>query len=144
MKRFDRERFPEQYPATLDEWAPLLESDMGEDNWEMQAIRPMLARTSLESRPIQLVYDGNYNGWDANAFHAAVDKKGPGVVIARSEGGAIFGGYNPKGWVGLGEYRGSIAAFLFTWRDGDLSKKPIKCRKTGGSSLACVDMPETG
>lgn len=144
MKRFDRERFPEQYPATLDEWAPLLESDMGEDNWEMQAIRPMLARTSLESRPIQLVYDGNYNGWDANAFHAAVDKKGPGVVIARSEGGAIFGGYNPKGWIGLGEYRGSIAAFLFTWRDGDLSKKPIKCRKTGGSSLACVDMPETG
>lgn len=37
--------------------------------------------------------------------------------------------YNPKGWVGYGEYRPGISAFLFTWRDGDTSKPAIKLRK---------------
>ena len=27
----------------------------------------------------------------------------------------------PPGYAGYGEYRGSIAAFLFTWLDGDIS-----------------------
>ncbi|KAJ1491836.1 hypothetical protein T484DRAFT_1773183 [Baffinella frigidus] len=53
--------------------------------------------------------------------------------------------YNPKGWVGYGEYRGSIAAFLYTWPDGDIyNSKAVKLRKVGGSSLACVDNPESG
>lgn len=34
-----------------------------------------------------------------------------------------------QGWVGFSEYRGSLAAFLFTWPDGDVTKKPIKLRK---------------
>ena len=40
-------------------------------------------------------------------------------------------GYNPKGWVGLGEYRGSLAAFLYTWPDGDTRQRAIKLRKVG-------------
>jgi hypothetical protein len=31
----------------------------------------------------------------------------------QSVSGGVFGGYNPTGWVNYGEYRGSIAAFLF-------------------------------
>ena len=41
----------------------------------------------------------------------------------------MCGGYNPKGWIGLGEDRDAIAAFLFTWPDGDTSKRPIKLQK---------------
>lgn len=43
--------------------------------------------------------------------------------------------YNPKGWVGYGEYRPGLSAFLFTWRDGDTSKRAMKLRKV--SDQAC-------
>jgi hypothetical protein len=83
------------------------------------------------------------HGWDAGAFHACVDRKGACVGIAATEG-AVFGYYNPKGHVGYGESRGSIAAFLFTWKDGDTSKPPAKLRKIGKAALACLDNPESG
>ena len=51
------------------------------------------------------------------------------MVLARTEGGAICGGYNPKGWIGLGEDRDAIAAFLYTWPDGDTSKRPVKLQQ---------------
>ena len=44
---------------------------------------------------------------------------------------------------GYGENRGSIAAFLFTWPDGDTSQPVIKLQKVGGAGLATIDMPET-
>lgn len=140
MERFDRNKFPELFPATLTEFA---EPVAGDDD-DVALFRPLLARTSLQERAVKLVYDADRDGWDARTFHERVDKLGPGVVMARTEGGAILGGYNPKGWVGLGEYRGSLAAFLYTWPDGDTSKPAIKLRKVGGSSLACVDEPESG
>jgi hypothetical protein len=140
MERFDRNKFPELFPATLTEFA----DPVAGDDEDVVLFRPLLARTSLQERALKLVYDAERDGWDARAFHDRVDRLGPGVVIARTEGGAIIGGYNPKGWVGFGEYRGSLAAFLYTWPDGDTSKRAIKLRKVGGSSLACVDEPESG
>lgn len=50
---------------------------------------------------------------------------------------------NPKGWVGYGEARGSIAAFLFVYKRG-LTELPTKLRKVGGPSLAQQDLPESG
>ena len=50
---------------------------------------------------------------------------------------------NPKGWVGYGEARGSIAAFLFVYKRG-LGALPTKLRKVGGPSLAQQDLPEIG
>lgn len=50
---------------------------------------------------------------------------------------------NPKGWVGYGEARGSIAAFLFVYQRG-LTALPTKLRKVGGPSLAQQDLPESG
>mmetsp|Transcript_14249 Transcript_14249/g.23012 ORF Transcript_14249/g.23012 Transcript_14249/m.23012 type:complete len:145 (-) Transcript_14249:639-1073(-) len=47
------------------------------------------------------------------------------------------------GWVGYGEARGSIAAFLFVYKRG-LSELPTKLRKVGGPSLAQQDLPELG
>ena len=108
---------------------------------------------------MKCLYDATKDGWKAEAFHSKVDKKGPCVVLARSTRGGLFGGYNPTGWVNYGEYRGSIAAFLFTFpSDGDSntntymggnadSKKsqsekkvrPIKLAKIAGAGLAQVD-----
>jgi hypothetical protein len=47
----------------------------------------------------RLAYDANRDGWSAQAFHAGVDTYGAAVVVARTAG-AIFGGYNPRGWIG--------------------------------------------
>lgn len=50
----------------------------------------------------------------------------------------------PWSLAGLGEDRDSIASFLFTWPDGDVTKNPIKLPKVGGPSLAVIDKPENG
>ena len=69
-------------------------------------------------------------GWEA----------GPSVVVCKTVGGKVCGGYNPKGWVGYGEARGSIAAFLFV-KERD---ETIKLIKVGGPSLSQIDNPENG
>ena len=48
-------------------------------------------------------------------------------------------GYNPKGWVSYGEFRGSLAAFLFCFPDGKTDALPLKLSKVGGAGLAQVD-----
>lgn len=76
LKRFDRDRFPELYVATLDEFADPVESD----DAEMAMLRPMLARTQLQERELQLVFDAEEDGWDADAFHRAVNRRGASYV----------------------------------------------------------------
>lgn len=139
LKRFDRDRFPELYPATLNEFADPVETDTP----EMALFRPLLARTQLQTRELQLLYDANRDGWSCEAFHALVDRCGASVVVGRTRK-ALFGGYNPKGFVGYGESRGSKAAFLFSWPDGDVTRPAMKMRKVGGAALAVVDQPDTG
>lgn len=139
LKRFDRDRFPELYPAPLDEFADPVPTDTP----EIALFRPLLARTQLTTRPLQLLYDANRDGWDAQVFHQKCDRKGASVVLARTAA-AVFGGYNPKGFVGYGESRGSKAAFLFCWPDGDTRKGAMKMRKVGGNALAVLDQPDTG
>lgn len=98
MKRFGKERFPEQYPATKTEFADPVVGD----SKEVAILRPFLKNTSLEKRQLRLSYDANRDGWTALDFHKAVDKKGPSVVVCTTESGLVCGGYNPKGWVGYG------------------------------------------
>lgn len=65
------------------------------------------------------------DAWTAEAFHAKVDKQGPCLVLCKTEGGAVCGGYAPKGFAGYGEYRGSIAAFLFTCAAAAASRRVL-------------------
>lgn len=109
MARFGKDRFPEQYPAIKDAWADPVDSD----DKDMQIIRPFLKNTNVEGRALKLSYDANRDGWDAIKFHQKCDKLGGAVVLCETRMGIVCGGYNPKGWVGYGEARGSIAAFLF-------------------------------
>ncbi len=142
MKRFGQERFPEQYPATLDEWADPVESD----DATMAMLRPLLKNTNLETRGLRLTYDANKDGWDPAVFHSKVDKQGGAIVFCTTRAGIKCGGYNPKGWVGYGEARGSIAAFLYILGGKYAAEgaPAIKLRKVGGAGLAQMDMPETG
>lgn len=138
LKRFGANRFPEQYPATVDEWADPVTTDTK----DMAYIRPLLKNTNLEFRSLMCTYDANKHGWDAYKFHQKVDKKGGGIVVCKTNNGLICGGYNPKGWVGYGEARGSIAAFLFR-QDNNVSSGFKKLRKVGGAGMAQIDNPES-
>lgn len=136
LTRFDRSTRPENYPCIKDEFAQILDSDLGCPNKVL--IRQLLKNTNLETRDLQLLYDANEDGWRAIKFHDKLDKKGPSVVLARTSSGGTLGGYNPCGWVNYGEYRGSIAAFLFLFPNGDESQRPIKLAKISGAGLAQV------
>jgi len=136
LTQFTKDTLPEKFPATTTELASLLPSDNDENK---RLIRPTLAQTNLERRPLVLAFDAKKDGWTAKAFHAKLDRKGPSVVLCRTVDGAVFGGYNPCGWVNLGESRGCIAAFLFYFPLGDTKQRAVKLQKIGGAGMAQVD-----
>jgi len=92
LKRFGREKFPEQYPAVVDEWA----DPVATDDSDMKLLRPLLKNTNLEFRGLKLTYSANYDGWSNIAFHKKVDKLGGGLVVCTTTDGLVCGGYNPK------------------------------------------------
>jgi len=140
LTRMTVEEWPDQWPAVVDEWA---ESFDGDDE-AMAAIRPVLKQTMLESVPLGLAYDANVHGWSTSAFHTQLDGMGAAVLVGETTGGAVFGAYNPKGWLGYGDWRDAISAFLFVWPDGDMSVPPQKMAKCGGSGMAIIDEPGKG
>lgn len=125
-------QYPEQYPATYETNEEIVPED--EAIPEALLVRPLLKNTQLQSRPLQLVYDANRDGWNPRSFHNAVDGKGASVVLATAKDGSRCGGYNPKGYASLGGARPSVAAYLFYQR-GD---KFQKLQKVGGGGLACA------
>lgn len=131
---------PDTYPATKTEFAEPVDGDTP----DVAHLRPLLKNTNLELLNLRLAYDADVDGWTAEDFHRLVDKQGPCLVAATTEGGCVCGGYAPKGFAGYGEYRGSIAAFLYTWPDGDVTAPVVKLQKLGGAGLATIDEPETG
>ena len=131
---------PDTYPATKTEFAAKVDGDSA----AIAHLRPLLKNTNLEFLSLRRAYDAGSDGWSAEAFHSKVDFTGPCLVVCETEGGAVCGGYAPKGYAGYGEFRGSIAAFLFTWTDGDISAPVTKLQKVGGAGLATIDEPETG
>ena len=117
LSRMTVETQPDQYPAetTGNCAAPVAGDDAVLAKW----VRPVLLQTQLASLAMYEVYDADLDGWTPEAFHAAVDRRGPGVVLAEGVDGQRFGGYNAKGWVGYGEYRPGLSNFLFAWQGED-------------------------
>ena len=61
----------------------------------------------------KLLYRASRDGWALQRFHELCDGKGPTVVVAKSRGGHIFGGYTEKSWAGAGGYQDCRDSFLF-------------------------------
>jgi hypothetical protein len=136
-------QYPEQYPATY-ELNSIINLEEDKSCEEAKIARPLLKNTQLESRPLQLVYNAETNGWNPAAFHQAVDGKGASMVLAKTKFGQLCGGYNPKGWASLGGARPSVAAFLF-YETAPNSGSFQKLQKVGGGGLACAsDEPNVG
>ena len=143
MRSLEGAALAEQYPATTDEWAEPLPGD----SQEIAPLRRLLKNTRLEKEPLELAFDARRDGWSCEAFLGKVATRGANLIVAETEAGAVIGGYAPRSWLGLGEEKSAMAAFLFTWPEGgggkDLSKRgdAIKLPKVGGAGLALVDRP---
>ncbi|KAI8471661.1 MAG: hypothetical protein J3K34DRAFT_416367 [Monoraphidium minutum] len=133
LKRMDWSQVKD-LDVTTDRWAAPVETD----DPLMARVRPLLAGTSLEEEPLRLAYSATEDGWSGPAFHAKVDGYGAALIVARSAGGAVFGGYNPLGFDGYGP-KATLGAFLFTWPDGDTAKDPFKLPKISTDQMAVVD-----
>ena len=48
----------------------------------------------------KLIYRSSEHGYTASSFHECCDDKGPTLVIIKSSGGWIFGGYTTQSWSG--------------------------------------------
>lgn len=48
----------------------------------------------------RLAYSAAQHGWSSSAFHEQVNTFGATVILAQTAGGALCGGYNPRGWIG--------------------------------------------
>ena len=140
LNRYTKDSLPENFPATKTEWAEELPSDTG----GMKIVRQTLACTNLAERKLKLAYSGDRDGWGYKQFHKKLDAQGPAIVLCRTREGDVFGGYNPCGWVGLGEARGSIAAFLFYFPSGDTTQRPVKLQKIAGAGMAQMDDEQSG
>ena len=164
LRRLTYESTPELFAPDTTRGAPPHPTDTPSDAREGHSgratIRPLLAGTQLEALPLDCVYYSARAGceWSPRAFHAAVDARGAGVVLIYTAEGDICGGYNPRGWVGLGEDRDAIAAFLFCnvpepdGRRGAAEAEAVpgtvpplvKLPKVGGPGIAVVDKPDAG
>lgn len=132
LKRMTKEDWPDQWPATTEAVAAAVE---GDDD-VLRVVRRTLTQTQLEKLRLGVAYDANVHGWSARAFHTQLDGQGAGILVATTADGEVFGGYNPKGWLGYGEWLDAISAFLFVIKnDGTAVKLP----KVGGSGMAIID-----
>lgn len=146
MRRLEGAALAEQYPATVDVFAEELK---GFDAAEVAPIRRLLKNTRLEKVPLELAFDADRDGWSCESFLAKVATRGANVVVAETVGGAVIGGYAPRSWLGLGEEKSAMSAFLFTFPEGlgpslgSTKVNGIKLPKVGGAGLALVDRPGT-
>ena len=46
----------------------------------------------------KLIYRASEHGYTAKSFHECCDDKGPTLIVIKSDGGWIFGGYTKKSW----------------------------------------------
>jgi hypothetical protein len=124
----EQDAFPEKNAATYELSSVKLPLEFGDAAF----VRPLLKQTQLEFRRLQVSYDANKHGYNAQTFHQKVDGKGAAIVLAKVDG-QWLGGYNPRGWASLGGSRPSVASFLFykTWLGWQ------KMRVLGRGGMAC-------
>ncbi len=58
----------------------------------------------------KLIYRASEHGYTAKSFHEYCDDKGPTLIVIKSSGGWIFGGYTTQSWSGYCKY---ICIFVF-------------------------------
>ncbi|KAK3232955.1 hypothetical protein CYMTET_56724 [Cymbomonas tetramitiformis] len=102
----------------------------------------LLDGTFLQGRRLACSYRATRDGFSALTFHERCDFKGPSLVIARTDKGLRFGGFNPSGWASTDDYCDNANAFLFHWpaKAAEATILP----KVGGPGAAIFDYARGG
>jgi len=99
----------------------------------------------FEHAAVTLLYRASRDGFAAPVFHQRCDNQGPTLVIARSAGGYVFGGYTDIAWDSSGAYRQSQKAFLFRLAgpDGVAASKHTLFQNHQNSIYCCANYQAT-
>lgn len=78
----------------------------------------------------KLIYKATRDGFEGKTFHRLCDNQGPTMVIIRSTGGYVFGGYASQSWNSNGSYINAQDSFLFLLTNAN-GNQPTKfiCKK---------------
>ncbi len=82
---------------------------------DQQRLKTWIQRESCPSKGCtgNLLFRATRDGFAPAKFHQKCDGKGPTVVIAKSAGGHIFGGYTEAAWDSSNQYKNCRDSFLF-------------------------------
>ncbi len=82
---------------------------------DQQRLKTWIQHQSCPSKHCtgNLLFRATRDGFGAAKFHQKCDGKGPTVVIAKSAGGHIFGGYTETAWDSSSAYKNCRDSFLF-------------------------------
>jgi hypothetical protein len=61
----------------------------------------------------ELIYKATRDGFECSTFHRLCDNQGPTMVIIRSTGGYLFGGYASQPWKSIEGYVNAQNSFLY-------------------------------
>ena len=93
----------------------LTPDDMKLDSLILAGLTDELKQLSewLPKKKTTLLFRATRDGFTGAAFHQKCDGKGPTVVIVKSAGGHIFGGYTETAWDSSNQYKNCRDSFLF-------------------------------
>ena len=60
----------------------------------------------------RLIYRASEHEYTASSFHECCDDKGPTLIVIKSSGGWLFGGYTTQSWSGDGIYNDMIYSII--------------------------------
>ena len=103
------------YKKTIKTKEFFIESNLIKNVQDEKFILGLFSERLIKSQ-INLLYQASKDGFNAKDFHRFCDRKGPTLVIIKSEKDCIFGGYTSKAWKSKekGEFQSDEKAFLFS------------------------------
>ena len=105
----------------------------------------LLAGTNLGGKQLARCYKASADGWSALDFHRQVDELGSIILVGQLKSGELVGGYNPRGWESIDDYRATPRAFLFCSFAGDEdSRSWEQCAVLGPGDIAIFDNARGG
>ena len=132
-----------EFPAQLIPWTWVEVTNVDSvllDRWYEDLVA-MLRCPGSESVRLELLFRASRDGHTPQAFHQRCDNQGPTVVVAKSQGGHLFGGFTEVSWDSSNQWKQCGQSFLFRLSGpGNVqpSKHPIK--KNGNvNGISCIN-----
>ena len=79
----------------------------------------------------ELVYRGSEHGFGADDFHSRCDFVQKTLVIVKTGGGFVFGGYTESAWDQSDSFKRDFKSFLFSFRNADGIKLKLVDKNIG-------------